>query len=119
MQTQRIVYLIESAAMLAVWLGVVVTYHVMSGGRWRGTPEGRHVMVFGALFVWSGALTMVSILFGQYPGSFLVGVISYAAFVLIGVQRLALIVRAQRFARRRQTARADRAAARTSSEPPR
>lgn len=114
----RLVYLVEFGAMFAVWLAVVVTYHVMSRGAWRRTPEGRHVMVFGLLFVWVSGLILANLAFGRYPGRVWVGVISYGSFVLIGVQRLLIIVRAQLAARRLQTARAARAAARTSSEPP-
>jgi hypothetical protein len=121
--TQRVVYLILFCAMFIVWLAVVLTYHLMTGGRWRRSPEGRHVMIFGVLFTWNSGLAIANLIFGQYPGRFIIGVTSYATFILIGAQRLGMIVRAQHSIDRRiravQAIRAAKAADRTSSEPPR
>lgn len=120
MSAQRVVYLILFCALFVIWASVVTTYHVMTGGRWRRSPEGRHVMVFGALFAWNSALAILNVIFGQYPGRFVIGVASYSTFILIGAQRLAMIVRAQHaIDRKLQAIRASRAAERTSSEPPR
>ena len=96
MTAQQVVYLVLFSAMFAVWLGVVLTYHIMSGGRWRRTPEGRHVMLIGVVFVWVSALTLANLLFGHYPGRFVIGVTSYSLFVIMGAQRLAMIIGAQR-----------------------
>jgi hypothetical protein len=112
---QRATYLVLFVAMFGVWLAVVLTYHFMSGGRWRHTPEGRHVMVFGIIFVWVSGLILANMAFGRYPGRFLVGVVSYGSFVAIGAQRLVMIIRAQRA--RRQLASARMAASRAPSDP--
>jgi hypothetical protein len=105
----RNAYIAEFIAMFGVWLTVVLTYHIMTGGRWRRTPEGRHVMVFGLCFVWVTGLTLANVLFRNYPGRPVVGLVSYASFILVGLQRLFMIIRAQQ-KRRRELAEAVRQA---------
>lgn len=115
----RTAYIVEFVAMFAVWLAVVVTYHIMSEGRWRRTPEGRHVMVFGLCFVWVTGLVLANIVFHQYPGRNVIGFVSYGSFVLIGLQRLYLIIVAQlarRAAKRAAAARLE-ALSRSGSQP--
>lgn len=114
MTAQQVVYLVLFSAMFGVWLAVVLTYHFMTRGAWRRTREGRHVMTFGVIFVWVSGLILANLLFGRYPGRYVIGVISYSSFVLIGAQRLVMIVRAQREKRRRMAA--TRAAIGTSRE---
>jgi hypothetical protein len=92
----RTAYIVEFIAMFGVWLAVVVTYHFMTGGRWRHSPEGRHVMIFGLCFVWVTGLVLTNVAFRNYSGRAVVGLVSYGSFVLIGLQRLVMIVRAQR-----------------------
>jgi hypothetical protein len=105
----RNAYIVEFVAMFGVWLAVVLTYHFMTKGRWRRTPEGRHVMVFGLCFVWVTGLILANVVFHNYPGRAVVGLVSYASFILVGFQRLFMIVHAQR-ARRRELAEAARQA---------
>lgn len=102
----RNAYIVEFVAMFGVWLAVVLTYHFMTNGRWRYSPEGRHVMIFGLCFVWVTGLVLANVVFRDYPGRAIVGLVSYGSFVLIGLQRLFMIVHAQR--QRRALARAAR-----------
>lgn len=77
--------------MALVWGAVVAVYHVTSQGRWRRSPAGRHLMATAGCFTWSAALTAINIPLGAYSGRFVIQVVSYGAFVLIGLQRLALM----------------------------
>jgi len=98
----RGVYILEFVAMFLVWLVVTVTYHVMTSGAWRHSPEGRLLMADSVLFVWVTGLVLAGVLFGDYPGDTIVGAISYALFVATGAWRLQLIVKAQRLRRRQR-----------------
>jgi Kef-type K+ transport system membrane component KefB len=96
----RDIYLLEFVAMFLVWLIVTVVYHFTTGGAWRRTSAGRLLMADSVLFVWVTALILAGILFHNYPGRILVGIVSYALFVATGVWRLRLIVKAQSEKRR-------------------
>lgn len=91
MTARAITFLVLFSAIAAVWGAVMVTYHVSSSSRWRISPAGRHLMATAGCFTWSAALTVANIVLGDYPGRFVIQVVSYGAFILIGVQRLALM----------------------------
>jgi hypothetical protein len=86
-----ITFLVEFSVIAVVWGAVMVTYHWQSGGRWRRSAVGGHLMATAACFTWSAALTVINLLAGDYAGRFVVQVASYGAFAIIGVQRLVLM----------------------------
>lgn len=102
MSSKVITFVAIFAAMFAVWLTFSIYYAVSTGGQWRRTPEGRHLMSLAVVFVWNTALILLNVVLGQYPGRFVVQVVSYSAFVLVGIQRIVLLVRAQRACRLRR-----------------
>lgn len=102
MKTREVIYLAEFAAMLIVWLGVGLTYQVMTQGRWRKSPEGRHVMTLAMIFVWLALLISANVILRDYPGRAVMGIISYGLPVPYGIWRWIMIVRAQRAKIRRE-----------------
>jgi hypothetical protein len=117
--SRQFTYVVEFLAMLLTWGTVVVTYHVMTGGRWRKSIEGKHVMTLGVIFVWLSALILANLVFRDYPGRWLIGTASYSLPTIYGLWRLAMIVRAQRGKRRFDAARTFSTDSSRASSPPR
>lgn len=104
MSLRNVVYLAEFSLLFLVWMTFTVSYHFVSDGRWRKTPEGRHMMTMSASLTLIGAVILCNLFLGEYPGRFLVGVTVYGLIPLMGLRQLALLLTARR-AHRRDAAR--------------
>lgn len=109
MTARSITYLVEFSLLFLVWTTFTVSYHFVSKGAWRKTSAGRHLMSMGVSLSVIGAQIILNILFGNYPGKFVIGVVLYSTMVIVGVQRLVLLLRAYR--ERLQQERAERSSA--------
>lgn len=78
----------------------VVRFHVTTGGDWRRTRMGRHVMAFMAVICGLLAFTVARVLFGDYPGRQVLLAAGFVLFAAVLVQRVVLLEREQRPTRR-------------------
>ena len=97
----------EYLAMFVVWLTVTLVFWVSSRGRWWRSPEGRLMMADSALFTWITGLILGGVFFHEYPGQVWISLVSLGLFVVTGLWRLVVIIRAQR-AKRAELLRLER-----------
>lgn len=91
---------VEFVVGLLLFLAFAVGYHFSTGGQWRHSPEGRHMMSLSLSLVAVGALAVINNIFPEYPGRDLPRIAVYAWFAHGGVMRILLLFRAQRARRR-------------------
>jgi uncharacterized membrane protein YedE/YeeE len=90
-----VLFLVTAAICLAAALWFVCRFHFLTGGAWRRTPMGRHVMAFMAVIAGILGFTLARQIFGDYPGRlyFLAG--GFVLFAIVLVQRTVLLEREQ------------------------
>lgn len=91
MTAKLITFLVEFALIAIVWGAVGITYHWQTRGRWRRSLVGAHLMTVAGCFTWSAGLTVFNILAGDYAWRFPIQVVSYGAFIVLGIWRLTLM----------------------------
>lgn len=87
------------AAVFAAALGATlfcVRFAVTTRGAWRRTPLGRHLMFFTAAVAVAELLSVVRVLFGDWPYRRAVLLVLFTAVAALSWQRWALLEREQR-----------------------
>jgi hypothetical protein len=92
---------------LLFFLAFAIGYHFSTGGQWRRSPEGRHMMSLSLSLVAVGLLAVLNNVWQDYPARDLGRVAVYAWFAHGGAMRLLLLFRAQRARRRDHTGPVD------------
>jgi hypothetical protein len=91
---------VEYLLAVALFVGFVVTYWVLTRGRWYRTTSGRFIMGFSASLAWLMVLAAVNAIFPDYPLRAVIRVVSFGALDLVGYFQLKLLLQAQRSRRR-------------------
>lgn len=94
--TERIFDIVMTTLALLGALTFVVRFAYTTGGDWRRSRAGRHVMLFTMMLAWMLLLHVVYLVLGDYPWREVVVWLSFIAFTVLLWQRVGVLEAEQR-----------------------
>lgn len=90
---------VELAAIFFVAATWVITYHLLTGGRWRHTQLGRHIVAFTVVIAGLSGLALARLLVGDRPWFDVAYPLGLAALLAVLVHRFHVLFTVQEFPR--------------------